>query len=365
MTGSRWVTLKDIADALGISRGTVDRVMHGRGRVSEDTRDRIVEKARELGYVPNQSARMLAMRQSLTIAVLRPASPRAFFHTVARGVAVARDELLGFGLSVDERTTHSHDESLQQRQISEAVEAGVDGIALVAAHRSRLDGMIARASDAGIPVVTFNSDAPESERVMFVGQDLYRSGRVAGELIGRFVGGGGSIGILTGFSELWAHQERVRGIEDSIAEYFPGTQLLGPFEYHDEIGEAERLARRLLDEEATIRGFVSTTGIGHTAVGRVLLERSLAGKIQNIGFDVDEEVRDLMHQNAIQASIGQDPFLQGYLAVKLLFHHLTNREVQEKTVHHTKIEVLLRSTIDHVAPENEPYFRAYSRREAL
>jgi len=59
-------------------------------------------------------------------------------------------------------------------------------------------------------VVTFNTDARESDRLLFVGQDLYRSGRVAGELLGRFVGSAGRVALLTGFAELQAHQERDR-----------------------------------------------------------------------------------------------------------------------------------------------------------
>ncbi len=365
MSAQKRVTLQDIADALGISRGTVDRVMHGRGRVAAETHDRIIRKARELGYVPNQSARMLALRRTLRIAVLRPTAPRAFFRAIAQGVSTANDELLGFGVTVEERTTDAHDVDLQARQLREVIAEGCDGIALVPAHRSRLDPIIGQAVASGIPVVTFNTDAPESERLLFVGQDLYRSGRVAGELLGRFMGGTGRVALLTGFAGLWAHQERVRGITDSIAEYFPGVQVTGPLAFHDDVEQAATVTRRLLDEDPDIRGFVSTTGSGHVAVARVLLERSLAGTVQNIGYDLDEEIRDLMHRDAIQATIGQDPFSQGYYAVKLLFHHLTSRGEQDTGAYHTKIEVLLRSTIDHVAPENELYFRIYSRSERL
>lgn len=365
MSAQKRVTLQDIADALGISRGTVDRVMHGRGRVAAATQDRIIQKARELGYVPNQSARMLALRRTLRIAVLRPARPSAFFQAIAQGVRTANDELLGFGLTVEERTTGAHDVDLQADQLKEVIDEGFDGIALIPAHRSRLNPIISQAVASGIPLVTFNTDAPESERLLFVGQDLYRSGRVAGELLGRFVGGTGRVTLLTGFAGLWAHQERVRGITDSIAEYFPDVQITGPLEFHDDVERAATFTRRLLAEDPSIRGFVSTAGSGHVAVARVLLERSLAGTVQNIGYDLDDEIRDLMHRNAIQASIGQDPFSQGYYAVKLLFHHLTSKGEQETGAYHTRIEVLLRSTIDDLAPENELHFRIYSRGGSL
>lgn len=360
MAASKRVTLQDIADALGISRGTVDRVMHGRGRVSAQTHDRIVRKARELGYVPNQSARMLALRQSLHIAVLRPSKPQAFFDAIGRGVDAAAEELRGYGVSIEERFTGAHDYSLQSGQFAEVLDEGFDAIALVAAHRSRLNPSIDEAVSAGVPVVTFNTDAPESRRLLFVGQDLYRSGRVAGELLGRFVGHGSHIAILTGFSGLWAHSERVRGIRDSVAEYFDTLRVSGPYEFYDDAEQARAIGRRILDEEPTIAGFVSTTESGHIGVGRTLLERGLAGKVQNIGFDVDDEIRELMRRDAIQASIGQDPFSQGYSAVKLLFHHLTGGDKRERRVYHTKIEVLLRSTVEHVGAEEDPYSRVFA-----
>ena len=64
------VTINDVAEAAGVGKGTVDRVLHNRGRVSEETRKRVLKCIEELGYKPNTAARMLAKRRIYKIAVI-------------------------------------------------------------------------------------------------------------------------------------------------------------------------------------------------------------------------------------------------------------------------------------------------------
>jgi LacI family transcriptional regulator len=366
------VTIQDIADQLGVSRGTVDRVLHGRGRVSAATRDRIREKADELGYVPNRSARLLALNRTLTIAVLRPERPRAFFDAIEKGIATAAAELGGYGLDVVEHTTGTHDLAAQEALLEATLAERVDAIALVPAHPFRLDPLIERADARGIPVVTFNTDAPNSGRLLFVGQDVYLSGEVAGELMARFLTSPmirrretdegtpmRRVAMLAGFRELHAHAERLRGFRAGMVRYAPGVELAGPWEFHDDAGRAESIARELLRSDPRIAGFFSTSGDGHVGVGRALVDLGRAGSIQNIGYDLDEAIRELMHRDAIQASIGQDPFSQGYYAIKLLHRHLVDRSVPSDRVLHTRIDVIVQSNVDHASPESEVSYRAF------
>jgi ABC-type sugar transport system substrate-binding protein len=258
---------------------------------------------------------------------------------------------------VEERTTDGHDYRAQHRLLRQTVRDGFDGIALVPAHRERLNPEIREAMRKNVVIATFNTDAPQSERLFFVGQNLYHSGRVAGELLGGFVGRRGCVAIMTGFSWVWAHAERLRGFRDSIAEYYPDIRLIGPYEFADQVSRAETLTKHIVDEWASVVGLYSTAGSGHLGAGRALLERGLNGQIQNIGYDMNGEVRSLMGRDAIQASIGQAPFSQGYYVVKLLFDYLTHRTLPNDGVLHTKTEVLLRSTLEDLPLDQERYQR--------
>ena len=83
-------TIKDIAAAAGVSRGTVDRVLHGRGDVSAAVRDRVLRLAEELNYRPNRAALGLAaLKKPVRIGLLLPSEGNPFFDEVIRGARAA------------------------------------------------------------------------------------------------------------------------------------------------------------------------------------------------------------------------------------------------------------------------------------
>ena len=153
------------------------------------------------------------------------------------------------------------------------------------------------------------------------------------------------VAMLTGFRDLHAHTQRLRGFRESMERYAPNVELAGPWEFHDDPDRAQSIARELLDSDARIAGFFSTSGDGHGGVGRALVDLGRAGAVQNIGYDLDDAVRELMRRDAIQASIGQDPFSQGYYAIKLLHRHLVDQSTPSERVLHTRINVMLQSNV--------------------
>lgn len=80
------VTLKHIAEALGISAMTVSRALNNRTNVDEDTRDRVIQKAKQMGYTPNHVAKSLVSSKTYTIGVVIPEITHAFFPEVVRGI---------------------------------------------------------------------------------------------------------------------------------------------------------------------------------------------------------------------------------------------------------------------------------------
>lgn len=80
------VTLKEIAEALGVSAMTVSRALNNRDNVDEDTRKKVVSKAEEMGYTPNYVAKSLVSNKTYTIGVVIPEITHAFFPEVVRGI---------------------------------------------------------------------------------------------------------------------------------------------------------------------------------------------------------------------------------------------------------------------------------------
>ena len=125
------VTIKDIAAAAGISRGTVDRVLHNRSGVNPEVAKRVREIADKMGFVPNKAGKILAARkQKITFAYLLPSSAKPFFDEVLKGVARAEKELSDYGVTVDTHFFKDFKTETHIKEINKIAESGYTGLCI-------------------------------------------------------------------------------------------------------------------------------------------------------------------------------------------------------------------------------------------
>ncbi len=121
------------------------------------------------------------MRNNVTLAIIAPLQPADFFDLLWQGVWEATFDLSSFAVEVQNFTTSS-DDVREQRQILELLlDSRADAIGLLPVHATALDDLINQHALRGTPVITFHSDAPDSNRAAFVRPDLHRAGLLAGE----------------------------------------------------------------------------------------------------------------------------------------------------------------------------------------
>ncbi len=178
------VTLRQIAELAGVSRGTVDRVMNNRGHVNEEVEARVRQIASELGYEPNQAGRALARSKvSLKIGFLIQSVETPTMQTVASGAEEAAAKLRSRGMEVVIRKLESLGEQQELDAIEALVKEGVKGLAITPSDSPEIYAALDRVVDMGIPVITVNGDAPRSRRMCFVGMDNSQGGRTAAGLV--------------------------------------------------------------------------------------------------------------------------------------------------------------------------------------
>ena len=123
------VTIKELAESTGVSRGTVDRVLHDRGRVSPEVRELVLNKAKELGYQPNRAGKILAARkQPHLIGVVLPSEGNPFFNDVIRGMECADREYSELGFSMEIKEIRGFDKDKHISAINSLKEDGADAI---------------------------------------------------------------------------------------------------------------------------------------------------------------------------------------------------------------------------------------------
>ncbi|HEY8548577.1 MAG TPA: substrate-binding domain-containing protein [Vicinamibacterales bacterium] len=340
---ARPVGIKDIARALGISTGTVDRALHDKPDVSPATRARVLSMAEALGYRPNLAARYLKSRKALRIAVHLPRQLALFWDTLREGIREAAAPY-GQTVHVDVRTYPR----LGQGDVplfEEALQDGVDGLIIAPGNPAALAPHLEEADRLGVPVVCVVTDAPGSRRLASVSADPFTVGAAAGELLGRFLPGGGTAAFFTGWLATQDHADKLRGFTSSLA--WTGTALrLGPVvEAHDDEREGYRRAMEVLRENPDLKAtYVST--VNSLPVLRAAEEAGRLSELTIVTTDLFPELVDWIRTGKVAATVYQRPLTQGRLALQTLYQYLVEGTRPTHPRVHVVPYLVMRSNLD-------------------
>ena len=316
------VTVKQIAELAGVSRGTVDRALNGRGHVRPEVEKRILEIAVEMGYTPNRAGKALAyQRKNLSFGIIVNAEGNEFFDDVLRGAQTAVDEYADFGITLKVACGRGYDVEQQLAQLDEMMAAGVSGIAISPINVPEIEKKIDQLIDAGISILTVNSDIENTKRICYVGCNYYESGVTAAGMLRLMRPAGVRAGIITGSIRMLGHNRRMKGFSDCLKK-MPDSVVSDVDESLDERDVAYRAASRMLEAHPEINTlYFAAAG----AVGGMQAAVDLGIKgLTVISCDDTDEIRRLMQQGLIHATICQEPFRQGYRAMQILFDAVVN-----------------------------------------
>lgn len=335
------VTIQTIARAARVSVGTVDRAINSRGRIKPDTKARILRIAEELGYTPNKIASALGRQRKFKIGVLIPRYPAFFFQYLRKGIEKAAGELADYGVIVEEMFTDWLDVAEQRAVLDSLAADAFDGIALVGSG-DELAGSIDRLAHAGVPVVTFNSDVRASGRLFYVGEDAYKSGRLAGDMMGRLLGGKGKVAVFVSFYNPGASTNRRDGFRDMLRENYPDIEIICEREYRDVETIAYAAMEDVFKRYRCIDGLFSNSATGSVASGRFLSDLAPSHKPVVIGYDVTEEVEGYLERQVCDMIIDQDPRKQSYYGVRLLARHLIEKWTPARREQFIRVKLVMR-----------------------
>lgn len=340
--GTKSAGIKEIAAALKISIGTVDRALHSRPGVSPKTRAKVLKMAEKLRYRPNMAARNLKLNHRLRIAVYVPQQIASFFGQLRAGVSAGADSAHGLNVDLEFRkilNLAEGDSELLQIDLSRKY----DGIIITPADPARIEPIVRRLTHQGTAVVCVASDAPRTERLASVTIDATASGGIAAELLGKAIKEKGTVAILTGQLGTQDHGEKLRGFAATLAAFAPHLSLLPAVESHERAEEAYRTTLALLDREPLPRGIYISTANSLPAL-RALEERKLLGRIEIIATDLFPELIPFLESGSILATLYQRPFTQGKTAMEMLIQHLVDG-VKPRPVSRLAPHIVLRSNL--------------------
>jgi len=321
-----------IADLANVSIGTVDRALHGRPGINEETRQRILQVARQVGYTPNLAARALsASKSNLKIGVCVPREIHFFYDQLWSGILDEERRAGNLGMQFVNRPVQVLGQGDTQA-FKELVEAAVDGIILTAGNPKDLQPLIDDAEARGIHVVCVSTDAPDSKRSSIVCVEPWTNGSLAGELMGKFVPPGSNVAIVVGMLSAEDHRKKADGFAETFPKHCTGGKILRVIEGHEDEEESFQKTFELLRKVPSLAGIYVNT-VNCLPVCRAVGECGLAGKVKLITTDLFAEMSPYLQKGTIAASIYQQPHRQGQIAVRLVADHLPNKTPFPPKVH--------------------------------
>ena len=198
------------------------------------------------------------------------------------------------------------------------------GMAVTAMDADAYKDPINNAIASGIPIVTFDSDSPDSDRTTFIGTSNYDAGVTAADYIGEKLGGKGRVACLTrtGQSNI---NERIQGFTERLAAKYPDIEMVQVVDAGNDENEAAANLSSLLATDSDIDYIFAALQQAVLGTETSLSEAGLTGKIKVVGFDTDTTTLDSIKSGSVEATLSQSPYAEGFWSM-IYVYMLCNQE---------------------------------------
>lgn len=308
-----------------VSVGTVDRVLHNRGRVSDQVRQKVLLMMQELSYEPNLIARALGANRTYRLAVIQPdPTLDPYWQAPWEGIEQAARELKSYGVTLSMYPYDLSQVDSFREQAEQATALQPDGVLIAPLFYRESLTFFQRWQQARTPYVLFNTHIAELPFLSYVGQDSYQSGFLAGKLVQLGQAEAGTF-LVAHIAEDLANSLHVTQKEQGFRDYFAQQAT-----EHNGAGRAHKVRsiklpppteptfarqlNQLLDEEGShLKGiFVSTSKAYEIAPYLQAYHRE---DIRLVGYDLLERNIHFLQEGIIAFLINQNPKQQGYRGI--------------------------------------------------
>jgi len=240
-------------------------------------------------------------------------SGHPFWNDIKKGASDAASQL---GVKFEFTGPVEFDSAAQAAQVDALVVTRPAGL-IIGSYDPSMTQSINRAWAAGIPVATFDSDAPESARLVYIGPDHYQIGWEYGKKMAELLNKKGQVGLLTVISQTNL-MRRVQGIKDYFAQNAPGITVVA---MEDNGGDDQQTAdktKSIIQAHPDINGIIVCNATG-SGVATAMKELKKAGKIKVVTSDVSDPILKGITEGAIDTTSYVNIYLEGYYSLQLLY----------------------------------------------
>lgn len=316
-------TIKEIAEAAGVSVGTVDRILHNRGRFSVKTAEKIHALVKEMGYTPNMHARGLKKTVKHSFSVIIPMMDQddGYWNLVIDGIKTAQDELKTFGTQINLYQFDRYSEESYQKAFMNAVNDESIGMVITPVRQKQCKELLKICTK---PYLFIDSDIPDiQEKLTYIGQASRESGVLSAKLMSLLVLRRSEVRILViyPYGENSHIDERISGFTKSLKE-----RLENPVITTFMMNEGRDLNHFVQSRDESYDGIFVANSLVYSVASSLKID------IPIIGYDIIPQHINLVADGTIDFIITQEPKEQGQLGIRTLYDVLILKKDIEKSI---------------------------------
>lgn len=334
------ITIKKIAEIANVSVGTVDRIIHNRGQVTEENIEKVNAIIKEYGYKKNIFASNLAFNKKFKFAVFLPKNENIeYWQAPIVGISKAAEELANFGVTVD-YFFFDYNITSFKKTARKVLKLDYDGLLFAPIFYEESVSFLTEYKKKDTPIVMIDSNLPEIEGAAYIGQDSYQSGYLGGKLISYGIKNGSNVLILIinqnveSTSRTNVFLQRIKG----FYAFFKEKQGLPKFNF------TEISIKYDIENQLTISMFegIDCVFIPNSRVyivAKFIKENNLTG-IRVIGYELLKQNLEYLNNGIIDFLIHQKPEEQGYMGISHLYKKVVLKE-PVNDLHYMPLEIIV------------------------
>ncbi|MEQ8533382.1 MAG: LacI family DNA-binding transcriptional regulator [Imperialibacter sp.] len=345
------IRIKDIARLAGVSVGTVDRVLHKRGKVSDKALEKVHAILDQIDYKPNLIARSLGLNRTFRVAAVLP-DPKldAFWVQSHEGLQQSEREWQQQGLVIDYYFYDLHNKESYNKAFENAIASSPDGAVVAPLFYKEALPFFEKFHKNEVPYILFNTHIEHPHPLSFIGQDLYQSGRLAAELISPGLASGKKLAILHIHEDLpnSAHLlDKEKGFREYVASMSGLSVEVNTINLEAPENPSFEADLKKLFSDPQLHGVYISTSKAYQVVE--FMKATGKNGCRIVGYDLLEKNLQFLKEGYINFLINQNPSKQAALSISHLINYLVFKTTPPKEAL-LPLEIITKENIDSYKP---------------
>lgn len=348
---AKQIKIKDIAALAGVSAGTVDRVIHNRGKVSEKNRLAVEQILKEAGYRSNIHKSAISLKKEFRVIISTPtANPGEYWGSIHKGFEHAQKEYSDINLVCSYHTYNQFDAYSCRNAFNNALKEEADAVVLGPIFNEESREFCRKLDEREIPYIFVNSMIEGTNPIASYMIDQHACGKIVGKLLNMSIPEESSVAVFDAYrignQQVQNQTERMKGFTDYMSSIGKLDKIKRAKYSIMEPERNEKAVLTFLEENPDVKGIAMMNSRAHI-IGEIL-ERNGIRDMSFVAFDMTSANTEMLSRGYISCIICQRPELQGFNAIEHIIEHLLYKKS-------SKHSILM--PIDIVMQENLPYYK--------